>query len=227
MPANPLTPKVFSFLRELHKNNNREWFNAHKDQYQEAHQQVKQFFKLLQDELSHYDELEGGKMHRIYRDIRFSNDKTPYKSQFSGGFTRATKWKRGGYYLQLRPGGSFAGGGFWGPNSKDIKRIREELAADAQPVRDILTTKDFKETFGELQGEQVKTAPRGYATDHPNIDLLRYKQFLLMHEFSDQEVMAPDFVQQVATVYSKMLPFFNFMSEVLTTDANGMPLEDL
>ncbi len=230
MQNRAVSSQVLTFLKKLNANNNRDWFNDHKEEYKAAHAEMVAFANQLIETYGQFDELEtmSGKqsLFRIYRDIRFSKDKTPYKAWFSGGLKRATKWKRGGYYFQIQPGASMVGGGFWGPNPDDLKRIRLELATDAEPLRKIIASPDFVYTFGQLEGEKVKTAPKGYKKDHPNIDLLRYKQFLVTRRFSDEEVLAPDFLDKIIESYKNMLPFFNYMSEVLTTDENGVPLED-
>ena len=223
--SNTLQADVFDFLKQIKQNNNRDWFNDNKATYQAAHENFKVFANHLHDLMTMHDEIERMRIHRIYRDIRFSKDKTPYKAHFSGGFVRASKWRRGGYYFHIEPGASFVGGGFWGPVSADLKRIRVELAADAGPLRAILADPTFVETFGSLQGEQLKTAPSGYPKDHPNIDLLRYKQFLVSRSFSDEEVLSADFAQQVSSTFERMRPFFDYMSDVLTTDENGVPIE--
>ena len=220
-----LQPQVFQFLQHIKQNNNREWFNANKPTYQAAYDNFKTFANSLHDLMSLHDEIERMRIHRIYRDIRFSKDKTPYKSHLSGGFVRATKWRRGGYYFHIEPGATFVGGGFWGPVSADLKRIRTELAADAEPLRQIIASADFVETFGSLQGDQLKTAPAGYPKDHPNIDLLRYKQFLISRSFTDEEVLSPDFAEKVSATFQHMRPFFDYMSDVLTTDENGVLIE--
>ena len=225
MSAHRIPPALFDFLTDLRHNNNREWFNTHKERYQTVHEQFKAFAADLLDAMSHHDEIEKMRTHRIYRDIRFSKDKTPYKQHFSGGLKRATKWRRGGYYFHVEPGNSFAGGGFWGPNSADLKRIRVEIAADDRPLRKILTSAAFKKHFGQLEGDTLKTAPQGFAKDHPAVDRLRYKQFLLIHRFSDQEVLAAKFGQQLNKTFRAMRPFFDYMSDVLTTDENGVPIE--
>ncbi len=223
--SNTLQPQIFDFLKQVKANNNREWFNANKPTYQSAYDNFKAFANSLHDLMSMHDEIERMRLHRIYRDVRFSKDKTPYKAHFSGGFVRATKWRRGGYYFHIEPGASFVGGGFWGPVSDDLKRIRVELAADAEPMRQIINAPQFVETFGTLQGDQLKTAPSGYPKDHPNIDLLRYKQFLISHKFTDAEVFSDDFAEKVSSVFQAMRPFFDYMSDVLTTDENGVPIE--
>ncbi|MEL7220392.1 MAG: DUF2461 domain-containing protein [Bacteroidota bacterium] len=220
-----IQPSVFQFLKDVKANNNRDWFAENKSRYTTAHNNFKQFANGLHDLMSMQDEIERMKLHRIYRDVRFSKDKTPYSARFSGSFVRATKWKRGGYYFHLEPGASFVGGGFWSPESADLKRIRVELANDPAPLREIIASPDFVNTFGELQGDKLKTAPQGYPKDHPNIDLLRYKQFLVMKTFTDKEVASADFAQQVAATFQHMRPFFDFMSDVLTTDENGVPIE--
>ncbi len=116
---------------------------------------------------------------RIYRDVRFSKDKSPYKTHFSGSLKRATKQLRGSYYFHLEPGPCFVGGGFWGPEPDDLNFIRLYLALNPAPLRKILKSKSFKSNFGELQGEKLVNVPKGFEKDHPAADLLRYKQFLI------------------------------------------------
>lgn len=215
----------FDFLNKLGKNNNREWFNAHKDAYLTELAVVENFAEALLQALSTHDEIEtlSGKksLFRIYRDTRFSTDKTPYKTHWSGSFKRATKYRRGGYYFHIEPGNSFIAGGFWAPGTEDLKRIREDIAFDAEPLRKILKAKSFVTTFGELKGEQLKTAPKGFEADHEAIDLLRYKQFLLRRDFPDELVLSSDFLKEANQTFKNMRPFFDYMSDVLTTDING------
>ncbi|MWB93668.1 TIGR02453 family protein [Flavobacterium sp. GA093] len=213
------------FLIQLKENNNKQWFEAHKPEYLNELKHIEAFADALLEELAKTDVLEtpSGKksVYRIYRDIRFSKDKTPFKTFWGGSFTRATKARRGGYYFHLEQGNSFLAGGFWGPNAADLKRIRSEFAHDAEPMRKILNSKTFISTFGTLQGEQLKTAPKGYDVHHEAIDLLRYKQFLVIKRFEDNEVLNPDFLEQATETLKNMRPFFDYMSEVLTTDING------
>lgn len=212
--------ETLDFLTDLKSNNNRDWFNENKPRYQEAHQNVIEFFDALIDEMKKIDNIENesGKksLLRIYRDIRFSKDKTPYSPRLSGGLKRATKWLRGGYYVHIEPGNVFLGAGFWNPSPADLKIIREELAHDAQPLRDILANAEFNAIWGELRGEQVKSAPKGYSKDHPNIDLLRFKGFTFMKSFSDKEVLSEDFLFETVKAFIGIRPFFDYMSEVLT-----------
>ena len=212
---------LFQFLNELAENNNRPWFNEHKPRFQALEKEMKIFGQALETEMNKHGVVENVKMYRIYRDVRFSKNKTPYKLNRSGSFTRATALRRGGYYFHIQPGSSFVAGGFWGPNKEDLKRIRQEIAADAPALREIIAQPVFKETFGVLAGAKLKTAPRDYPKDHPEIDLLRYKQFLLIRNFTDKEVLAPDFLQILNQSFMNMRPFLDYMSDVLTTDENG------
>jgi uncharacterized protein (TIGR02453 family) len=138
---------------------------------------------------------------------------------------RDTKWLRGGYYYHIEPGNTVLAGGFWGPNSSDIKRIRDEIGADDKPLRQIINHREFKNTFGTLLGEEVKTAPKGFRKDHPAIDLLRKKQFIVKRSFTDNQVLSNEFLGEAIQTYNNMRSFFDYMSEVLTSDANGIPIE--
>ena len=218
----------FDFLKALSKNNNREWFNSHKDKYTEAHNNIIEFADALLAEMNKHDNMEtaSGKdsLFRIYKDVRFSKDKTPYNTQWNGGFKRATKKLRGGYYFHIQPGNTFIAGGFWGPEPNDMKRIRQDISLNYEDWNKMFADKTILKTFGKIRGEQLISAPRGYDKDDPAIELLRYKQFLLKHDFTDNEVLSPGFVKEVSNVFKKMRPFLNFMSEVLTTDANGISI---
>lgn len=226
MASVQITPSSFEFLKQLKKNNNREWFAKHKDRYTKELDGITRFADALLIEMNKHDviENESGKktLFRIYRDTRFSKEKTPYKTHWSGNLKRATKQRRGSYYFHIEPGNSFVGGGFWGPEPADLKRIREEIAYDAIEFHKILNSKIIKNTFGNLKGEQVQTAPKGFDSQHPEIKLLRYKQFILSRTFTDKEVMQPNFVKEVNDTFKKMRPFLNYMSDILTTDLNGI-----
>ena len=222
-----LDESVFKFLITLEKNNNRDWFAKNKPKYLDANEHFKALSEEINKGMQKQDNIEKMQLYRIYRDVRFSKNKEPYKSNFSGGFKRATKALRGGYYLHLQPGGnSMVGGGFWQPNASDLKRIREEIATDASPLRDIINSASFKKHFGVLGGQKLKTAPKGYPRDHPDIDLLRYKSFIISKYFTDKEVETPGFSDEVLKYFQATRPFFDYMSEVLTTDGNGVSVLD-
>lgn len=215
---------TFNFLSKLKENNDKIWFENHKVDYKQHNELFQQFCNEVFQHLSKADQLEGVKVFRIYRDVRFSSDKTPYKTNFGASFSRVKPYLRGGYYLHIEPGNSFVGGGFWEPNPEDLKRIRQEIAADPKPLQKIQSAKIFKEYFGELSGDQLKTMPRGFDARLPGEDLIRRKQYLVMRRFDDKAVCSDDFVQQVVKTFKAMRPFFDYMSMVLTTDSNGESL---
>lgn len=218
--------EVFTFLNKLAKNNDRDWFAKNKSTYEKAHQNVKDVFGEIRDRLEATDNIERLKVHRIYRDVRFSKDKSPYKTAFSASLVRATEELRGGYFLKLEPGKSFVGGGFYAPNKEDLLRVRQEIQMDDTELRDIINHREFKKVFGTLQGQSLKTAPRGFDPDHKSIDLLRMKNYYAMQELTDEIVLGPDFVDVVIHAFETIRPYFNFMSEVLTTNLNGESILD-
>lgn len=228
MSKTKIQPSNLEFLKLIKKNNNRDWFNANKERYLKEHENIIAFADALLFEMNKHDVIENqsGKksLHRIYKDTRFSKDKTPYKTNWSGGFQRATKKRRGGYYFHIEAGNTFVAGGFWGPEPKDLKRIRDEFAHDATPLRKILKSKKFADVFTKLEGEQVKTTPKGYDAKSPAIDLLRFKQFYVVKKFSDKEVLSENFAKQMSDTFKAMRPFFDYMTEVLTTDTNGISI---
>ncbi len=219
---------TLTYLKDLGKNNNKPWFAANKDRYTQAHESMITLAEAIMEEMSMVDNIvpKSGKqtLYRIYRDVRFSKDKSPYKQHWAGNLVRATKLLRGGYYFHIEPGNTLVGGGFFSPNSADLKRIRKEIAADPEPLRAIMADPTFQKTFGSLVGNTVKTAPRGFDSEHPAIDLIRYKQFICKRDFTDKEVTSAGFVEEVVKTFQNLRPFFNYMSEILTTDENGVPL---
>ena len=211
-----------SYLKKLKKNNNRDWFAEHKPTFIEAQNNAKQLYAEIRNNLEEHDEIEKFKLFRIYRDVRFSKNKTPYKPHFAGSFSRLGKQLRGGYYLRIRPGESFLAGGFWEPNKEDLLRIRKEIEVDASEFREILEDKKFQHYFGNsFKGDELKTAPRGFDKEHPDIDLLRKKGFIAVRNFTDEEVLSPSFSSEVDNSYKALRPFFNLFSDILTTNLNG------
>ena len=215
-----------AFLKTLKNNNNRDWFNKNKKRFLEEQESIAGFAEALLALLNMHDMIEtpSGKksLHRIYRDTRFSANKTPYKTNWSGSFKRAAKHRRGGYYFHIEPGNSFIAGGFFGPVPEDIKRIRDDIAFDATPLRKIINSKSFVATFGELRGEQLKTTPKGFDAADAAIDLLRYKQFIVKRNFTDEQVLDDSFLKEANQTFKNMRPFFDYMSEVLSADVNGL-----
>ncbi|KIC62577.1 hypothetical protein RM51_11990 [Chryseobacterium taiwanense] len=216
--------KTFEFLKQLEKNNNREWFAQHKAEYDSVVKENKIFFNQIYTELQEYDNVKGIHIFRIYRDVRFSKDQTPYKTNFGVGYSRSKPMLRGGYYIQLEPSNSFVGGGFWAPDAKDLLRIRKEFEINTAEIEKITSDKTFVKYFEEIKGDSVKTAPRGFDKDHPSIDLIRKKQYIVMRKFTDKEVQSDGFQKEAVLTLLAMRPFFDYMSEVLTTDLNGETL---
>lgn len=227
---NTISKSNLDFLKDLSKNNNREWFVKNKQRYESAHENIISFSDALLGEMRKHDNIEtkSGKasLFRIYRDVRFSKDKSPYKTYWGGSFKRATKKLRGGYYFQIAPGDSLAAGGFFAPNPADTLRIRTDMSLNFSDWKKVLSNKKFKNTFGNMLGEKVSTSPKGFSKDNPAIDLIRHKQFYFEHRFKDKEVMSKDFLMQIGQAFKNLRPYFNYMSEVLTTDANGISLVD-
>ena len=215
-----------AFLKALKNNNNRDWFNKNKERFLKEQESIAGFAEALLALLNMHDMIEtpSGKksLHRIYRDTRFSANKTPYKTNWSGSFKRAAKHRRGGYYFHIEPGNSFIAGGFFGPVPEDIKRIRDDIAFDATPLRKIIKSKTFVATFGELRGEQLKTTPKGFDAADAAIDLLRYKQFIVKRNFTDEQVLDDSFLKEANQTFKNMRPLFDYMSEVLSADVNGL-----
>ena len=221
-----LQPSIFFFFFKLKENNNREWFASNKKAFQVEEQLAKAFFMAVNADLEKIDNLDKMQVFRIYRDVRFSKDKSPYKNHFSVGFNRCKPLLRGGMYLHIEDNASFVGGGFWEPNAPDLFRIRKEIEVDASELRAIIAEETFQKYFKTLQGEELKTAPKGFDKTHPAIDLLRKKQFLLTRSFTNEQVLSPKFQTEVLDTFKAMRPFFDYMSDVLNTDLNGESLVD-
>ena len=220
--------KTFGFLSDLRNHNDREWFNTHKDRYLASLENVTAFTGELLDSMRKHDNIETQTakecLMRIYRDTRFSKEKIPYKTHFGGGMRRATKKLRGGYYFQVGPGETLAAGGFFAPNPADLLRIRQDMDANSNDWQKLLKNKGLATTFGELKGDKVVTSPKGFSKDNPAIELLRHKQFYFERRFTDAEALAPDFLTELNKTLKNLRPYFDYMSEVLTTDANGVSL---
>lgn len=224
--AMQLEKLILEFLKDLKENNTRDWFAEQKSTFTEVQNKVKNFYGQIRTNLELNDEIDNFKLFRIYRDVRFSKDKTPYQPHFAGSFSRKGSHLRGGYYLRIRSGGeSFLAGGFWEPNKEDLLRIRKEIEIDASEFRAILNAPSFAKNFGnKFEGAELKSAPRGFDKKHPDIDLLRKKGFIAIRRFTDEEVLSKDFLSEINSSYKALRPFFDFMSEVLTTNLNGESL---
>ena len=219
-----LHPAVFRCVEEHRDNNNRDWFKDNKHKRDAARACVVQFTQALFVRLSDENQLDGQKVFRVYRDVRFSKNKTPYKSHFGIGFHRIKPQYRGGYYLHLEPGASFFGAGFWGPNKDDLFRVRKEIEMDPEYFEKMATGKKLTETWGAMKGDQLKTAPKGFDKEHPGINHLRFKQYIFTKEIPDTLLFDENFEQWMVDHFNAIRPFLDYMGEVLTSDLNGASL---
>lgn len=215
---------IFSFFKELDQNNNRVWFEANKKHFKSLEAEMKVFSAQLETEMNTFDRIEKTKIFRIYRDVRFSKDKTPYKTHFGVSFHREKPALRGGYYLHIKPGDSFLATGFWNPSKEDLFRIRKELEVDATEFRAVIADSKLTKSWGKLTGDVLKVKPKGFSKEHKDIGLLRQKQYLFLHKYTDSEVLSDGFLKDVAQRFNAIRPFFDLMSSVLTTDHNGISL---
>jgi len=211
---------ILSFLQELNKNNNRDWFTAHKEQYLEAKDSMEWLVNQVIQEISEFDssisDQEAKKcVYRIYRDVRFSKNKAPYKNNM-GSFIVSGGKKSGkaGYYVHIEPGASFIGGGMYLPESKILKSIREEVMYGIDEFNQIINDADFKTIFGNIYGEKLKRPPKGFPADFNDIELLKLKSYALVHHVSDEEVQQEDFITKIKEVFRKMAPFNHFLNRV-------------
>lgn len=216
-----LKPDLFSFLERLRKNNTREWFEENRKEYQELRQHFINYVSLLIHELQQMDPELGlpeakDCIFRINRDIRFSNDKSPYKTNMGAYISSGGKKSfLPGYYLHIEPGASMAAGGMYMPPSNELKMVRKEIADNPAEFRSIIESDSFRKTFGEMYGEQLKTAPQGYPKDHPDVDLLRYKSYTVVRNLKDEELTQPDSIKNLVKIYAELLPLNRFLRNSL------------
>jgi uncharacterized protein (TIGR02453 family) len=209
---------IQTFLRAIAKNNNREWFEKNKPKYIEAKTLFDDFIEALQKELVKFDESLAGLnprklAFRIYRDVRFSKDKRPYKVNMGAGLSAHGKMdQEPGYYIHIEPGKSFLAGGFYMPNPENLAKIRQEIDYNIKDFLKILNDKKFKKYFSGLDVfDKLKTAPKGYPKEHPHIDLLKNKSFVVSHYFTDKQVQDKKFVKTVAEVAKALKPLNDFL----------------
>jgi uncharacterized protein (TIGR02453 family) len=217
--------EALDFFEKLEKNNDRDWFNIHKKEFKTIETKVKAVYNAVFEQLKTYDDVDKLKMFRIYRDVRFSKNKLPYKTHFGGSFHRTKPKLRGGYYLHIQPNNeSFIATGFWEPAPADLLRIRKEFEMDDSEMRTILQDKKFNSIWGDFVGDEVKTAPKGFSKEHKAIDLIKKKQYIFVKKFTDKEILDENFLNNVIESFKAIRPYFNYMSDVLTTDLNGVSL---
>lgn len=224
MAENPLRPALFDYLRDLERNNRRDWFQEHKARYEvdvkdPALAFISAFGPRLERISPHFQAIPkavGGSLFRIYRDTRFSRDKTPYKTHVGIQFRhkKARDAHAPGFYLHLETSGCFAGVGCWHPAAPALEKIRSAIAADPKAWQRAKTDKRFAAAYG-LEGELLKTAPRGFDRDHPMIEDLRRKDFIGVAKLTRKRVLAPGFVDDYARLCADAEAFASFLCGAL------------
>ena len=212
---------TISFLKKLKLNNNRDWFNENKGKFKAIQTDIKIFAQEVKDSLNLSDDIEKLKIFRIYRDLRFSKDKTPYKKNIGMAFHRAKPELRGGYYLEISADDSFIAVGFWNPNKEDLLRIRKEIEIDGQEFKSIINQKKIKDIWGDIKGEEVKTSPKGFNADHEHIEMIKKKQFIFIKKLKEEDILDKNFQEKLINSFISIRPFFDYMSEILTTNLDG------
>ncbi len=211
--------KSFGFLQELKHNNNRDWFHANKNLYTSAKEEFEQITDLLLHEVSSFDKSILGLtpkdcIFRIFRDIRFTNDKTPYKINFGTYLVKGGKKSiHAGYYLHIEPGGSFVAGGLWMPPSPWLKAIRRSIYEHIDEFTEIIQSPVIKKEFGEISGDKLKNPPQGFPKEFSEIELLKFKSYDLVKMLPDDYFTRKNILKEVLTLFRLMYPFIRFLNE--------------
>ncbi len=212
---------VFSFLKKLETNNNREWFENNKSNYLKAKEEFEEFVQDLITGIVKFDKQITPDLKakdctfRIYKDVRFSKDKLPYKNNMGASINPGGKKSLiAGYYFHLQPGGCFLAGGVYMPEPEMLNAIRQEIDYNAEPLLKILKAASFKKYFTGIDNEgALKTAPKGYDKEHPLIDLLRNRHFVVSHYFTDNQLMDKNFNKEAVSAFKAMHPFLEYLRQ--------------
>lgn len=218
-------PKAgFDFLKKLKRNNNRDWFLENKHLYEEnlkipLQKVILELGKNLSNKAIgiHFDPKRS--IFRINRDVRFSNNKDPYKTNIGASFVSYCHNKKDqfpGLYIHIEPGNCFIGGGLYMPSGEQIRKIRELINQDPDVLKKIISAPNVKKYFGGLSGEKLKTAPRGTSADHPHIDLLRWKQFIYIKHYKDSDFQTGNLAKTIEKEFMAMMPLVNWLNKALT-----------
>jgi len=216
-------PQILTFLTKLAKNNDRVWFEKNKATYLAAKDNFEGFVSEVLNELVKFNPELGGlnpkKLpFRIYRDVRFSKDKSPYKTNMGAGFSPNGKLvQEPGYYLHIQPGNkSFFAGGIYMPDGPNLSKIRQEIDYNGEKLEKILKDKKFKKLFKGMDDfDKLKNMPKGYPLDHPQIELLKLKSFIVSHNFTDAQVKDKKFLKNIAEVAKAIKPLNVFLKEAI------------
>jgi uncharacterized protein (TIGR02453 family) len=216
-----LKAHTLEFLTELAINNNRDWFQANRKKYDDAKADMEQLVGVLIKEISTFQDLGNLQvkdcLFRINRDVRFSKNKDPYKNNMGAGIGPGGKSAgKIDYYLHIQPDGqSFLGAGMWSPTTEQLARYRQEVDYNAHELKEIINDKTFREHFPEMHGDVLKTMPKGYPKDHPEIELLKRKELFFVHRYSDKEVTSKDFVTHIIKGVRLLKPYCDYMNYIL------------
>jgi uncharacterized protein (TIGR02453 family) len=214
---------TLDFLSELKKNNTSDWLNNNRMSYTIARKNFEDLVQNVIDEIAGFDPIFKGLeakncIYRLNRDLRFSADKSPYKTHFGAFIVRGGKKNAdrfSGYYIHIEPKKSIIAGGAYMPPSSWLSAIRVKISENPEPLLSIINNKDFMHFFGKLDGEKLKSAPKGYPPDHPSIDLLRFKSYLVVNEMTDQFVMSDKYFDHVMKTIRTMKPLNDFLNDYL------------
>ncbi|TLX77805.1 DUF2461 domain-containing protein [Labilibacter sediminis] len=212
---------IFKFLKELSVNNNKEWFQDNKPKYQDAKQAFEEYINGLIGVVHSIDPTVGHPhakdcIFRIFRDVRFAKDKTPYKNNFGAYIAHGgRKSPYGGYYLHVEPDNSFIGGGVYCPQPNVLKAVRETIMERPYDYKKIIEGREFKKVFPEIWGERLKTAPKGFSKDDPNIDLIRPKSYTLLVNLSDEQIESPKVEDKILKTFKLMKPYNEFLNTAI------------
>lgn len=212
---------ILTFLDDLAKNNTRDWFEANKTRYIEAKTIFEDMIQQYIDGIGKFDPgiatLQPKKcVFRIYRDVRFSKDKSPYKLNFGASMAEGgRKTANPGYYIHIKSGECFFGGGMYHPEAADLKKVRQEIDYNSKDFLGIVEQKKFKDTFGEIWGDRLKRAPKDYPEDHPQIEYMKLKDFVVLHKFDDDVFKKGDFIKEGINTYKMVKPFNDFLKAAI------------
>ena len=216
-----LQTSTFKFLSGLAKNNNKPWFEANRDAYEAAKADFEQMVTgilagLGETEPGFKEQKASSCVFRIYRDVRFSKDKSPYKPNFGAYFSKGGKKFNGaGYYLHLEPGKTFAGGGLWMPEAPLLKAVRQEIDYNLADFKKIIDDKKFKKVYPRIEGEQLKKMPQGYDESNPAGDYLKLKSFVGTHQIGEDVLTSKKAVAKCLEAYDTLRPFIDFLNRSL------------
>ena len=218
-PKGTITQETFNFFKQIEENNNKVWFENNRPIYENAKANYLEFMGDLIPKIKQIDQIVEKDLKkyasRIHRDVRFSKNKSPYKNNISSLIERSLDFKKCPFYIHIQPNGSFMGAGVYQPDPALLKRVRQEIDYNSSELHKIIGKQSFKETFGKITGDSLVRPPKGYDENNPNIELLKLKFYIVRKDFSDEEVTAKNFADNLAEMYREALSFLEFMDNTI------------